>query len=275
MDRRYGRTIAKDAAVLLELQNIRAEERKRPRLRDLSLRLRRGEILGICGVEGHGQTELIETVTGLRHPDSGCMLINGKDESRSSPRAMLEMGVAHISEDRSLRGLIGHFPISDNLVLGYHRIKMFCQRGRLRWPVIGEYAEKTAADFDVRAASVHTPVSSLSGGNQQKVMIGRSLAQNPDIIVAAQPTRGVDIGAIEYIHKKLLEMRDAGKGILLISAEIDELISLSDTLAVLYEGRIVASGPTGEFDERRLGMLMTGLGQQAEASAEIKENAGV
>jgi simple sugar transport system ATP-binding protein len=269
MDKQYGRTIAEDEPVFLELRGVSAGERKHPNLRDLSLKVRRGEILGICGVEGNGQTELLETVTGLRRPDSGSILVKGADVSHSSPRAMLEMGVAHISEDRSLRGLVGRFPISSNLVLGYHRIMRFCgKRGRLRWPAIGEYAEKTAADFDIRTASVKLPVSSLSGGNQQKVMIGRSLAQNPDIIIAAQPTRGVDIGAIEYIHRKLLEMRDAGKAILLVSAEIDELMSLSDTIAVLYEGHVVAQGPIGEFDERRLGVLMTGLGQTSSSASQ-------
>ena len=272
MDRLYGRTVSATEPVLLELRGVSVEERKRPRLRDVSLQVRRGEILGICGVEGNGQTELLETVTGLRPPDSGSLLVKGADVTRSSPRAMLEMGVAHISEDRSLRGLVGHFPISNNLVLGYHRLARFCRRGRLRWQEIIEYAEQTAADFDVRTASIYTPVKSLSGGNQQKVMIGRSLAQNPDIIIAAQPTRGVDIGAIEYIHRKLLEMRDAGKAILLVSAEIDELMSLSDTIAVLYEGRVVASGPVRAFDERRLGMLMTGL-DQAAASAALQEGA--
>jgi simple sugar transport system ATP-binding protein len=263
MDRLYGRPVPDDEPVFLELRGISVEDRKRPRLRDVSLQVRRGEILGICGVEGNGQTELLETVTGLRPPDSGSLLVKGNDVTRSSPRAMLEMGVAHISEDRSRRGLVGLFPISSNLVLGYHRLTRFCGRGRLRWQAISEYAEKTATDFDVRTASVYTPVKSLSGGNQQKVMIGRSLAQNPDIIIAAQPTRGVDIGAIEYIHRKLLEMRDAGKAILLVSAEIDELLSLSDTIAVLYEGRIVARGPVRAFDERRLGVLMTGLDQAA------------
>lgn len=274
MDRFYGRPVPDDEPVFLELRGVSVEERKRPRLRDVSLKVRRGEILGICGVEGNGQTELLETVTGLRQPDSGSLLVKGNDVTRSSPRAMLEMGVAHISEDRSLRGLVGLFPISSNLVLGYHRLTQFCRRGRLRWQAISEYAEKTAADFDVRTASIYTPVKALSGGNQQKVMIGRSLAQNPDIIIAAQPTRGVDIGAIEYIHRKLLEMRDAGKAILLVSAEIDELMSLSDTIAVLYEGRVVARGPVREFDERRLGTLMTGLDQApAAASAALKEDA--
>ncbi|MDR2479660.1 MAG: ATP-binding cassette domain-containing protein, partial [Treponema sp.] len=275
MDKSYGRAVAVHEPVYLELRGISVEERKRPRLRNVSLKVRRGEILGICGVEGNGQTELLETVTGLRQPDSGSLLVKGKDVTRSSPRAMLEMGVAHISEDRSQRGLVGHFPISNNLVLGYHRIMRFCRRGRLHWQSISEYAEKTAADFDVRTASIYTPVKALSGGNQQKVMIGRSLAQNPDIIIAAQPTRGVDIGAIEYIHRKLLEMRDAGKAILLVSAEIDELMSLSDTIAVLYEGRVAAYGPAQDFDERRLGMLMTGLDQTAPvtASGAMKEDA--
>jgi simple sugar transport system ATP-binding protein len=263
LDTRYGRAVAETEPVYLELRGITVEERKMPRLREVNLRLRRGEILGICGVEGNGQTELIETVTGLRTPQAGAVLVKGNNVAHAGPRAMLEMGVAHISEDRSARGLIGPFPISNNIVLGYHRVKQFCGRGRLHWPVIEDYAGKTAENYDVRTESIFTPIQSLSGGNQQKVMIARALAQNPDIIVAAQPTRGVDIGAIEYIHRKLLDMRDAGKAILLISAEIDEIFALSDTIAVLYEGRVAAQGPASSFDEKRLGLLMTGLGGES------------
>jgi simple sugar transport system ATP-binding protein len=267
MERHASRKIPENAEPYLELENITVAVGKTVKLRNLSLKVRSAEILGICGVEGNGQTELVEAVTGLRCPVSGNIKVKGKTVEKASPRGMIDRGIAHIPEDRVRSALIRNFSIAGNMALGYHRRPQFIHRGLLRWEVIREYAEKMAAEFDIRAADVSYPASSLSGGNQQKLVIARTLSQNPGIIVAAQPTRGVDIGAVEYIHGKLLEMRDAGKAILLVSTEIDELLSLSDTIAVLYEGAVAALGPAEDFDERRLAMLMTGLGTGAKAAA--------
>jgi simple sugar transport system ATP-binding protein len=259
-DRRYGRVIPKNAPVYLELENVSALTGKITKLRNLSLKIRSAEILGICGVEGNGQAELAETVTGIRSPAKGAVKIKGKVVEKADPRRMLDLGLAHIPGDRAQDGLIRSLSIAGNIILGYQRRPRFLKRGLISWDAVKHYAETMAVDFDIRAADVSNPVSSLSGGNQQKVVIARSLSQNPDIIIAVQPTRGVDIGAVEYIHGKLLAMRDAGKAILLISTEVDELLRLSDTIAVLYDGTIAAQGPAEGFDERRLALLMTGLG---------------
>ncbi|MDR2257749.1 MAG: ATP-binding cassette domain-containing protein, partial [Treponema sp.] len=258
-DQKHGRKIDADASVALELKNVAVINRKSVRLRGINLKVRSGEILGICGVEGNGQTELIEAVTGLTPLAEGEVFVNGKPAGKAGPRRMLDLGVAHIPEDRSVSGLIRSFPIAANIVLGYHRRPQFLNGKFLDWKAIGNYAEQRAFDFDIRTGDVSSPVSSLSGGNQQKVVIARSLSQDPDIIVAAQPTRGIDVGAVEYIHGKLLEMRDAGKAVLLVSTELDELLSLSDTIAVIYEGAIAAVDAADRFDERRLSLLMTGL----------------
>jgi simple sugar transport system ATP-binding protein len=262
-ERQYGRALPHGAPVYLELKNITVLAGKTPKLRNLSLNLRSAEILGICGVEGNGQAELAETVTGLRSPAKGTIRIKGKPVEKAVPRGMLDLGVAHIPGDRAQDGLIRSLSVAGNIMLGYQRRPQFRRRGLIHWEAVTNYAKKMTLEFDIRAADVSLPVSSLSGGNQQKVVIARSLSQNPDIIIAVQPTRGVDIGAVEYIHEKLLAMRDAGKAILLISTEIDELLSLSDTIAVLYEGMVAAQGPAGDFDERRLALLMTGLGTGA------------
>jgi simple sugar transport system ATP-binding protein len=261
-DQKHGRPIDADAPVRLELENLTVINRKSPRLRNINLKVRSGEILGICGVEGNGQTELIEAVTGLTPVAEGAVIVNGKHTGKATPRRMLDLGAAHIPEDRSVSGLIRSFSIAANIIMGYHRRPRFLKGKFLDWTAITEYAKKTAFDFDIRTDDVSNPVSSLSGGNQQKVLIARSLSQDPDIIVAAQPTRGIDVGAVEYIHGKLLEMRDAGKAVLLVSTEIDELLSLSDTIAVIYEGSIAAVDAADKFDERRLSLLMTGMGAE-------------
>jgi simple sugar transport system ATP-binding protein len=262
LDQKHGRKIDPAASVTLELKNVVVTDRKRVRLRGINLRVRSGEILGLCGVEGNGQTELVEAVAGLTPLAEGEILVNGKSAGKAGPRGMLDLGVAHIPEDRNTNGLIRSFPIASNIIMGYHRRPQFLNGKFLDWKAIGRYAEKKAFDFDIRTGDVSSPVSSLSGGNQQKVVVARALSQNPDIIIAAQPTRGIDVGAVEYIHGKLLEMRDAGKAVLLVSTEIDELLSLSDTIAVIYEGAIAAVDAADSFDERRLSLLMTGLGAE-------------
>lgn len=228
------------------------------KLNGITLRLNGGEILGLAGVEGNGQTELIEALTGISRLDSGSILLHGADVTGLSPLKMLESGIGHIPEDREKRGLVKEFSIAENLMLGYQRRKRFGRGGVLNKKNIESFAADISEQFDIRAESGDTPVSTLSGGNKQKVVIGRVLSEDPEVIIAAQPTRGVDIGAIEYIHKKLIEMKQQGKAILLISAELDEIRKLSDRIAVIYEGKISACGPAEEFTEKQLGLLMTG-----------------
>ncbi|HBM74249.1 MAG TPA: ABC transporter ATP-binding protein, partial [Clostridiaceae bacterium] len=190
--------------------------------------------------------------------------------TNSSPIKMLESGIGHIPEDREKRGLVKEFSIKDNLILGYHRKKQFSSRGILNRRNIESFAQKISKQFNIKAENPDALVSTLSGGNEQKVVIGRVLSEDPEVIIAAQPTRGVDIGAIEYIHKKLMEMKDQGKAILLISAELDEIIKLSDRIAVIYEGKITACGRTQDFSESRLGLLMTG--GKTDKSGRIEKN---
>ena len=254
--------------VVMALRGATVVKEKRNALDGVSLEIRAGEILGIAGVEGNGQTELIDALTGLQRLHSGSIELEGKalHAARITPRAMLEAGVGHIPEDRGKRGFVGSFTIAENVVLGYHRKREFSNHGLIRLKERDAFAQKVAEQYDVRMDSIRDTVGSLSGGNQQKVIIGRVFAQDPKVIIAAQPTRGVDIGAIEYIHAQILKMRDAGKAILLISADLEELTKLSDEIAVLYAGRIVDKRPAKDYDEKTLGALMTG-----HAVAEEKE----
>ena len=246
--------------VVMALQNATLTRDKRNLLDDVNLEIRSGEILGIAGVEGNGQTELIDVLTGLQRLTGGHVVLGGKQLTahRITPRFMLEAHVGHIPEDRGKRGFVAGFTIAENIVLGYHRNKPFAKHGIINRKARDEFANRVAKQYDVRMDSINDTVGSLSGGNQQKVIIGRVFAQDPRVIIAAQPTRGVDIGAIEYIHSELVKMRDAGKAVLLISADLDELMRLSDKIAVLYDGRIVDRRDASEYDERTLGALMTG-----------------
>ena len=229
------------------VRGLSLTERGVPILRDVCLSLRKGEILGIAGIEGNGQTELIEVLTGLRRPDHMELFKDGKPLSGNAA-AFLAAGVGHVPEDRMTRGLVLEMSIEDNLILGYHRRPAFARRG-LR-------LERT--EFAIKAPNVQERCSALSGGNQQKVVIARVFSENPDVIIVAQPTRGVDVGAMEYIHHRLLDLRDGGKSILLISADLDEVRSLSDRLAVIYGGRIVAEGKPDTWSDMEIGLLMTG-----------------
>ncbi len=227
-------------------------------LKKINLSIREGEILGVAGVEGNGQLELEEALMGLRSFDNGRIFLNSEDISRLNAREKRGSGMAYIPSDRLKRGLIKEFTIERNLILGLEWNKPFAKTGMLKRNQIKEYCEKIIDQFDIRCSGSSALVSDLSGGNQQKLIIGRELLQEPDFILASQPTRGVDVGAIEYIHKLLLELRANGKGILLISAELDELRTLSDRIMVLYEGEIIAVGKTEDFSEEELGLLMAG-----------------
>jgi len=240
------------------VRGLSLTERGVPILRDVCLSLRKGEILGIAGIEGNGQTELIEVLTGLRRPDHMELFKDGKPLSGNAA-AFLAAGVGHVPEDRMTRGLVLEMSIEDNLILGYHRRPAFARRGLAPGPPpIRRFAEQERTEFAIKAPNVQERCSALSGGNQQKVVIARVFSENPDVIIVAQPTRGVDVGAMEYIHHRLLDLRDGGKSILLISADLDEVRSLSDRLAVIYGGRIVAEGKPDTWSDMEIGLLMTG-----------------
>jgi general nucleoside transport system ATP-binding protein len=215
-----------------------------------------GEIVGIAGVEGNGQTELIDAIVGLRPVTSGRLVLGSRDITRMSVRLRADAGLAHIPEDRHQRGLILEYSVADNLILGQqHR---FSRGWRLDRSRVTANAEEKMREFDIRPGDSTLPVSALSGGNQQKVVIARAMGSTFSCLLAAQPTRGVDVGAIEFIHARLRAARDAGKGVLLVSAELSEILALSDRVAVMYGGRIVAVLPRAEASEASLGPLMTG-----------------
>lgn len=247
--------------VVLQVENLYATNKKSYlRLKNINFSIKRGEILGVAGVEGNGQLELEEILMGLMEVDQGKIFFNNQEITKLSTAARRELGLAHIPSDRLRRGLIGNFDLERNIILGLEWNKPFAKKGILVHNQIQSYSQKVMKQFDVRSISSKARAFELSGGNQQKLIIGRELSRNPELIIAAQPTRGVDVGAIEYIHKLLLEMRDKGKGILLITAELDELRALSDRVIVLYEGEIVAEGKIDDFTDEELGLLMAGQG---------------
>ncbi|MBU7027530.1 MAG: ATP-binding cassette domain-containing protein, partial [Theionarchaea archaeon] len=217
-----------------------------------------GEILGIAGVEGNGQLELAETLTGLRKVSAGKILINGQDMTNRSARDIIKAGVSHIPEDRRKRGLILDFSLAENLILGSHFKSPFSHGFQMDYDNVFTYADNLVETFDIRGTGIESQVKYLSGGNMQKVIVAREIGREPDIIIASQPTRGLDVGAIEYIHEQILKMREQNKAILLISADLDEVLCLSDRVAVIYEGKIVGERDPQTATEEELGLLMAG-----------------
>jgi general nucleoside transport system ATP-binding protein len=250
---------------LLHVENVHVfDERGLEAVRGVSLDVRGGEIVGIAGVDGNGQTELIDALTGLRKASEGTIVVGGRDVTHASAHQFLEEGVGHIPEDRHRRGLVLEFSLAENLVLHDYAKSPYANRGFLNPGRIFSSARKLLQEFDVRGGSATTPASALSGGNQQKVVIAREVHRDPRVLIAAQPTRGLDVGAIEFVHRRLVEQRDAGKAVLLISLELEEVISLSDRILVMYEGRIVGEyGPS--VTEEELGIAMTGGGREVAA----------
>ncbi len=249
--------------VVLEVKDLEAvNDRGLPALRGVSFKIRAGEILGIAGVEGNGQTELVEVLTGLRRLIRGKVTLWDRDITNASSRKILESRIAHIPEDRHKRGLILDYSVEDNLILGSHYRPPMTKGPRLNFKKIKDFASKLIEEFDIRPADREILVNSLSGGNQQKAIVARELSRHPQLLIAAQPTRGVDIGAIEFIHKKILEERDKGKAVLLVSAELSEVMSLSDRILVMYEGRMVGEVDPEKTNESDLGLMMAGATQQ-------------
>ena len=235
------------------------DDRGLPAVQGVDLQVRAGEVVGVAGVQGNGQTELMEALVGLRPAAAGRVRVLGRPLARLSVRALTEMGVAYIPEDRQRDGLILAFPLYENLFLNRYYRPPASRRGMLRPEVLRRQAQELARAFDIRAASVDAPVATLSGGNQQKVIIAREFSRPLRLLLASQPTRGLDVGSVEYIHRRILEQRDQGAGVLLVSTELEEILALSDRIAVMYRGRIVALEERERFDRNRLGLLMAGI----------------
>lgn len=245
--------------VVLAVNNVEAlSNRGVKALNGVNLEVRAGEILGVAGVEGNGQSELIEVLTGLRKVTSGKITLLGNEIGSHSPREISESGIGHIPEDRHKRGLVLDYSVADNMVLNTYFKQPFSKSGRLQFSNISKHARKLIELFDVRTPSEHTLARSLSGGNQQKAIIAREVDSDPQLLIAAQPTRGLDVGAIEFIHKKLVEQRDKGKAVMLLSLELDEIMNLSDRIAVIYEGRIVGVVDRKDVTETDIGLMMAG-----------------
>ncbi|WP_097677512.1 ABC transporter ATP-binding protein [Anaerosalibacter sp. Marseille-P3206] len=247
--------------VVLDIDNIVVKDNRKLNAVDgLSLKLHGGEILGIAGIDGNGQSELIEGITGLRPIESGKVMLKGEDVANSTPKHIIEKGMSTIPEDRQRRGLVLDFTIGENFILENYHKAPFSKNGRLQHPQISKNAKELIEKFDVRPQDENQYAKALSGGNQQKVIIAREVSNDPDVLIAAQPTRGLDVGAIEFVHKSLVEQRDRGKAVLLISFELDEIMNLSDRIAVIYDGKIVSILDAKEADEKTLGYLMAGGG---------------
>ncbi len=226
-------------------------------VRGVSFDIRSGEIVGIAGVDANGQSELIEALTGLRRSRSGRVLVDGRDRTNASSRELLDAGVGQIHEDRHRRGLVLPFSLAENLALHDYRRPPNSRRGVLDPDAMVRRARRLLSEFDVRGGTPATAAGALSGGNQQKVVLARELDVEPRVLIAAQPTRGLDVGAIEFVHRRLVEQRDAGRAVLLVSLELEEILSLSDRILVLYEGRIAGEFPPSATEEE-LGVAMTG-----------------
>lgn len=252
--------------VVLKVDNLVVKDNRRLNaVNGLSLELHRGEILGIAGVDGNGQSEFIEGVTGLRPIESGTVILNGKDITNLTPKEIIESGMNTIPEDRQKRGLVLDFTVAENMILENYHKEPFSTKGRLNHKAISDFSKELIEKFDVRPRDDMHIAGELSGGNQQKVILAREISNDPDVLIAAQPTRGLDVGAIEYVHKYLVEQRDHGKAVLLISFELDEIMNVSDRIAVIFNGKIVDIIDAKEADERTLGYLMAGGGTIDEA----------
>jgi ABC-type uncharacterized transport system ATPase subunit len=249
----------------LVLRNLHAlSDRETPALRGVDLAVHSGEILGLAGVSGNGQRELAEVITGLRPLTEGEVFVEGQGVTGLKPGPRTDMGLAYIPEERMKDGMIQDFSVAENMILRDHHKEPFSRRGLLFLRIIAEYADRLIRAFQVKTPSRETPAKSLSGGNIQKVVLARELSRQPHVLIAAQPTRGVDIGATEYVHAQLLEQRERGTAILLISEDLDEVMALSDRIAVIYEGQIMGIVDGKDATPEQLGLLMAGVREETE-----------
>ena len=244
---------------MLHLRDVTLRAKNgRPLLDGISLDVFAGEIVGIAGVEGNGQSELIEVLTGLRKSDSGTITLNDQSIANQSPAEIRRKRVVHLPADRHRHGISLDDRVDENLILGSHNQPPFCQHGLLRQKAAHQFADNVIEKYEIRAGGVNLPIRTLSGGNQQKVVVARELESDPELIIAAHPTRGLDINAAQFVHQQLIDARNRSKAILLISADLEELLSLSDRIAVMYNGRITGILQPSEIDESQLGELMLG-----------------
>ncbi len=263
-------TVEKEPAepngVVLEVEGLNVrDDRHLIAVNDVSFQLKAGEVLGIAGVQGNGQTELVEALTGLREAESGQITILGQDTTNLSPRQICRIGSAHVPEDRQRDGLVLAFSVADNLVLNTYNEPPFAKGLSLQHKIIEKTAQERVDQFDIRTPNIFVPVSNLSGGNQQKVIVAREFSRPIKLLIASQPTRGLDVGSVEYIHGRIIQKRDEGCAVLLVSPELDEIMSLSDRIAVMFEGKILAILPVEEATRERLGLLMAGILEAAPA----------
>ncbi|MGA9227803.1 MAG: ABC transporter ATP-binding protein [Mesobacillus sp.] len=250
--------------VVLKIDSLSVKNnRKVMGLKDFSLEVRAGEIVGIAGVEGNGQTELVEAITGLRKAESGTVLVSGQEISNLPIRERLEKGMSHIPEDRHKRGLVLDYTLESNMVLQIYNKQPFSKYGILNPTAMKTYAQNILTNFDVRSGEGAASIArTLSGGNQQKAIIGRELELDPKLLIAVQPTRGLDVGSIEYIHKRIIEHRDKGNAVLLISLELDEVLQLSDRIAIVNNGELVGTVIAAETNENEVGLMMAGVAKE-------------
>lgn len=251
---------ARPADVVLDVQNLKVmSDRGQVAVRGVSFQVRAGEIVGVAGVQGNGQTELVEALTGLRPVVEGQIHIAGQDVTHATPRQVTEAGSSHVPEDRQRDGLVLSYPISDNLILNTYYLPPNARGLNMQQNNILELAERLVKEYDVRTPSILTPVRSLSGGNQQKVIVARELSRPAKLVIASQPTRGLDVGSIEYIHSQLVRKRDEGAAVFVVSAELDEVLSLADRVIVMYEGEIMDTVPIEKATKEEIGLLMAGV----------------
>jgi general nucleoside transport system ATP-binding protein len=275
---RVDKTPARPGDAVIEVADLVVEDALGvERVKGVSFAVRRGEIVGIAGVAGNGQSELLEALAGIRPLKSGRIRWRGRDitdQGGRSPRGMRRLGLSHVPEDRQRMGLIIPFTARESAILGYHDESTYNRRLRLRRGAVAASFRRQAAEYDVRPTDGALPTSAYSGGNQQKIVLARELARNPDLLLVGQPTRGVDIGAIEFIHRRLVALRDAGKAILLVSVELDEILALADRILVMHDGRIVGEVPQATATERVIGLLMAGVQGPPGTDGDVPEGQG-
>ncbi len=255
---------AKPAGTILDVQHLTAlDDRGSVAVKDVSFTVRAGEIVGIAGVQGNGQTELVEAITGLSAPTSGQVIINGNNITGLGTNVAIDAGIGHIPEDRHHHGLVLSYSVAENMVLSTYDVAPFANGIVINQEAIAQQAHTLVSQYDVRTSGVNALASTLSGGNQQKVVVARELARPLTLLVAAQPTRGLDVGSIEFIHKSIVAQRDQGCAVLLVSAELDEILSLSDRILVMFHGQIIADIPAAQAERNQIGLLMAGVTQES------------